>query len=200
MGWGLGVSRRRDRNALANSELLTHHPRREPPNPNRPDTSRRCAQHDRGGDLPRQRRRRIDRLLDLRRIPLVAALEAFAEIAASLRRLHLSADEPTLRTLLVDRLVPRDEITVVIRTCIKCRSAFLRAAFDELTAVFRAEHARRHRASAPTLREGAAAEELAAPPLPNDHRLTADVTLVLRHHGLRLLALDGTRVLARLRM
>src|SRR6185503_12357597 len=58
----------------------------------------------------------------------------------------------------------------------------------------------RHGARAATLRERATAQELAASPLTNDHRCAAQMTFVLRHHRLGLLALDRPRVLAGLRM
>src|SRR5207248_11590624 len=75
-----------------------------------------------------------------------------------------------------------------------------RAPLDERTAAVRAEDARWRGARAATLRERAAAGELPAPILPDDHRRAAQMTLVFRHHRLRALTLDRSRVLARLRM
>src|SRR5262245_21237073 len=129
-------------------------------------------------------------LLRLRRIPLVSAFETLPEIATRLRVFHLRSDEAALRTLLVHRLVPSDEIAVLVRARVERRSTFSRTTLDELTAVLRTEHTRRQRPRPTTLRERAAAEELAAAALTNDHRRAAEMTLLIRHHRLGFLAFD----------
>src|SRR5262249_44879974 len=86
------------------------------------------------------------------------------------------------------------------RTGVERRSTLARATLHQLAAILGTEHARWHRPRAATLGESAAAEELPAAPLANDHRRTAEMTLVLRHHRFGFLAFDGPRVLALLRM
>src|SRR5690242_18229440 len=105
----------------------------------------------------------------LRDIPLVAALEALAVLASRFRELHLGAEVAALGALLRHGLVPDDEVAAVVSTGIERGAALARAALDELAAVLWTEDARWHRARAPTLREGAAAEELAAPALTDHH-------------------------------
>src|SRR5437870_9130732 len=63
----------------------------------------------------------------LRRVPLVAALHALPEIAARLRELHLGAHEAAFGTLLRHRLVPGDEIAVLVRARVERRAPFARA-------------------------------------------------------------------------
>src|SRR6476646_2316318 len=147
--------------------------------------------------LPSQRLRRI---FLLRHVPLVAALETLAVLATRLGELHLGTEIAALRTLLGDGFVPHDEITIRVRAGIERRATLARPTLDQLAAVFRAEDARWHRARSTTFRERAAAEELTAATLTNDHRRATDVALVLRHHRLRALALEWSRVLARFRM
>src|SRR3954469_12857519 len=129
-----------------------------------------------------------------RHIPLVATLEALPEIAARLGELHLGAHVTAFRTGLGHGLVPRDEVAGLVAARVERGAALLRAALHQLAAVLRAEHTRGHGARASALREGAAAQELAAASLPHDHRLTAEMTGDVRHLRLRLLALERSRV------
>src|SRR6185503_1104208 len=115
--------------------------------------------------LPRERLGILERLVGLRRVPFVTALETLPEIAARFRRLHLGADVSALRTLLGDGLVPRHEIAILIRARVERGAALARATLHQLAAVLRTEDAGRHGARAATLRERATAQELAASPL-----------------------------------
>src|SRR5690348_11162631 len=133
-------------------------------------------------------------------VPLVLALETLAEFAARFGELHLGAEVGALGALVRHGLVPDDEIAALVRARVERGAAFARAALHELAAILGAEHARGHRPRAATLRERAAAEELAAAALANHHRRAAEMTLVLRHHRLRALALERPCVLALLRM
>src|SRR3954471_1401116 len=113
---------------------------------------------------------RLCRIFLLRDVPLVAALEALAVLAARFGELHLRAHVSALGTLLRHGLVPHDEVAALVGAGIERRAALPRAALHELTAVLGTEDTRGHRARTATLRERAAAEELAAPPLTNHHR------------------------------
>src|SRR5687767_1734578 len=67
----------------------------------------------------------------LRRVPLVAALQAFPVIAARLRGFHLGTDEPAVRALLVDRLVPRHEVARLVRAGVERGPTLAGAALHE---------------------------------------------------------------------
>src|SRR5206468_9759926 len=117
-------------------------------------TKRNEAPRQRFVRISRERHRnRLERLAGerlrgiflLRHVPFVAALEALAIFSARLRELHLSTELAALRTLLGDGLVPHDEVAAVVRAGVERRAALARAALHELTAILRAEHARRHR-------------------------------------------------------
>src|SRR5439155_8022438 len=127
------------------------------------------------GELARQRRRHLF-AFRLRRVPFVAALEAFAEVSARLGEFHLRAEIAALGTLLRDRLVPDDEVAVVVGAGVERGAALLRAPLDDLAAVLGAKDPGGHRARSATLWKGAAAEELPAAAVPDHYRLAADVT------------------------
>src|SRR6478609_7641029 len=67
-------------------------------------------------------------------IPLVPALQALPELAAGLVELHFRADVAAFRADLGDRLVPGDEVTILVRAGVEVRAALLRLALDELAA------------------------------------------------------------------
>src|SRR6185436_14610769 len=152
--------------------------------------------------LARQRRRGHDLvgLRRLRRVPLVAALHALAEVAARLGRLHLRANEAAIRALLIHRRIPGDEVAGLVAAGEEVRAALARPALHQFAAILRAEDAGRHGFRAATLREGGAAEELTAAAVADDHHRAAHMARDVRHARLGAFTLDGPRVLARLRV
>src|SRR5690606_15503759 len=91
-------------------------------------------------------------------------------LAACLVLLRLGAHVAALRTRLVHRFVPDHEVAVrIVGTSIERLATSLGAPLDDVASVLRTLHARRHRPGAATLRESAAAEELAAPPVTDQH-------------------------------
>src|SRR5262245_61320498 len=94
---------------------------------------------------PRSTSERFGRFVLLWYVPLVAAFQAFAILAARLGELHLGTEVAALGTLLGHWFVPDDEVAVLVRARIERGAALARAPLHELTAVLRAEDPRWHR-------------------------------------------------------
>src|SRR5688500_15295763 len=78
-------------------------------------------------------------------VPLVAALETFAEFAARLRALRLGALEPALGASLGDWAIPGDEVAVGVVRAPEEDLAAAGTALGEIAAVLRAFDAERDR-------------------------------------------------------
>src|SRR5687767_5070392 len=103
-------------------------------------------------------------------VPLVAALQALAELASRLGALRLRALEPALGALLGHRAVPGDEIAGRVVRAAEEDLAATRAAFGEIPAILRAFDTERDGTRMLALGIPAACHEPSVPAVLDEHR------------------------------